>query len=96
MCHDKILCQIRFYGDKKFKMMKTVYSESDVLCVIVEHWHLRFREWRELFKDKERSSRLVMTNMDVNVARVAIIMKEDRRVVRRRQGHPKTSILNDN
>ncbi len=73
----KFYAKFGFTAAEKFETVKAVYGELAVSHVTLQHWHCRFKEGRESFKDEERSSRPLTTTMDANVTRVAAVEKED-------------------
>jgi len=46
----------------------------------VFRWHSRFRDGRELVEDDERNGRPKSTRTEVNIAAVADLLKNDRRI----------------
>ncbi len=83
-----------FNATKTFEMIQKVYGESTVHCATVFHWYNVFLEWRESIRDESRSERLMTTRTRKNIARVANILKENRRslcrLIAEQMGIPKT------
>ncbi len=90
----KCCAKFDFNTAKMFEIVKAVYSEPAVLYAAVACWHNRFRERRELFKDEQSDNRPTTTKTDVNMARVAAVVKKDHRVgcqmMEEKTGIPKT------
>ncbi len=60
-------------------MIQKVYGESAVHCATVFHWYNVFLGGRESICDEQRSGRPATIRTCKNIARVADILKEDRR-----------------
>ena len=59
-------------------MQKTYGNRSNVF-----RWYSRFRDGRELVEDDERGDRPKSTRIEVNIAAVADLFKNDRRIASR-------------
>ncbi len=68
-----------FNATKTFEMVRKVNGESAVHRATVFHWYNAFSEGRESIYDGQRSRRPMTIRMRENIARIADILKEDRR-----------------
>ncbi len=85
-----------FNATKTFEKIQKVCGESAVHRATVFRWYNSFSEGQESIRDEQRSGRPVATRTRESVARVADILKEDRRSLYRfieeRTGIPKTIV----
>ncbi len=95
--------QIRFCWKAGFNATKTfvekiqkMYGESAIHRATVFCWYKAFSEGRESIRDDQRSGRPTTTRTRKNTARVADILKEDRRslgtLIAERMGIPKNIV----
>jgi len=78
-------------------LVQRVYGNEDLNRSNVFRWCSRFRDGRELVEDDERGGRPKSTRTDVNIAAVANLVKNDRRIASRiiseSLNMPKTAVL---
>ncbi len=68
-----------FNATKTFEVIQKVYGESAVHRATVFCWYNAFSEGWQLVRDEQRCGRPMTTRTCKNIARVADILKEDRR-----------------
>jgi len=75
----------------------SAYGNDAVNRSNVFRWYSRFRDGRELVEDDERGDRPKLTRTEVNIAAVADLVKNDRRIASRMIAEslniPKTVVL---
>ncbi len=85
-----------FNVTKTFEMIQKVYGEFAVHRATLLHWYDSFSEGRESIRDEQRSGRPTTKKTHKNIARVAHILKEDRRslcrLIAEWTGTPKTIV----
>jgi hypothetical protein len=78
-------------------LVQTAYENEALNRSNVFRWYSRFRDGRELVEDDERGGRPKSTRTEVNIAAVADLVKNDRRVASRMIAEslniPKTVVL---
>jgi histone-lysine N-methyltransferase SETMAR len=77
-------------------LMEKAYGNEALNRSNVFRWYSRFRGGRELVEDDERGGRPKSTRTEVNIAAVADLVKNDRRIASRMIGFlniPKTVVL---
>jgi hypothetical protein len=78
-------------------LVQKAYGNEALNRSNVFRWYSRFRDGRELVEDDEGSSRPKSTRTEVNIAAVADLVKNDRRIASRMIGEslniPKTVVL---
>ena len=79
----KFCCKADMSATDTLKMIQKAYGNVLLSRTTVFEWHERFRESRESVKDDERSGRPTTTRTDDNIAAVAKMVKEDRKVTSR-------------
>ena len=77
-CH-KILFQSRSVTDT-LVLVQRAYGNEALNRSNVFKWYSRFRDGRELVEDDERGGRPKSTRTEVNIAAVADLVKNDRRI----------------
>ncbi len=71
--------KVGFNAIKTFEMIREVYGESGAHHAAVFRWCNTFSEGQESICDEQRSGRPMMKRRRENIARVADVLKEDRR-----------------
>jgi histone-lysine N-methyltransferase SETMAR len=78
-------------------LVQKAYGNEDVKRSNVFRWYSRFRDGRQLVEDGERGGRPQSTRTEVNIAAVADLVKNDRRISSRMIAEslniPKTVVL---
>jgi hypothetical protein len=64
-------------------LVQTAYGNEAVNRSNVLRWYSRFRDGRELVEDDDRGGRPKSTRTEVNIAAVADLIKNDRRIASR-------------
>jgi hypothetical protein len=64
-------------------LVQKAYRDEDLNQSNVFRWYSRFRDGRELLEDDERGSRPKLTRTEVNIAAVADLVKNNRRIASR-------------
>ena len=90
-------CKADVSASEAVELIQKAYGDAAVSRTTIFEWHKRFREGRESVKDDERSGRPSTSQTDDNIAFVAKMFQEDRRVTSRliadALGIPKTVVL---
>jgi hypothetical protein len=77
--------------------VQTAYGKEALNRSNVFRWYSRFRDWWELVEDDERDGRPKSTSTEVNIAALADLVKNDRRIASRMIAEslniPKTVVL---
>jgi hypothetical protein len=76
-------------------LVQKAYGNEALNRSNVFRWHSRFQDRRELLEDEERGGRQKSTRTEVNIAAVAGLFKNDRRIISRMKAEflkiPKTN-----
>ena len=95
-CHE-ILLQSRSICDRNVVLVQNAYGNEAVNQSKAFSWYSRFRDGRELVEDDERGDSPKSTRTEVNIAPVADLVKNDRRIASRMIAEsfniPKTVVL---
>ena len=65
---------------KTLELAQKAYENEALNRPNVFRWYFRFRNGRELVEDEERSGRSKSTRTEVNIAALADLVKNDRRI----------------
>ena len=78
-------------------LVQKAYGNEDLSRSNVFRWYFRFRDGRELVEDGERGDRPKSTRTEANIAALADMVKNDRRIATRMIAEslniPKTTVL---
>jgi transposase len=77
----KFCFKSRLSATETLLLVQKAYGNEAVSRSNVFRWYSRFRDGRELVEDDERSGRPKSTLTEVNIAAIADLVKNDRRIV---------------